>query len=130
MKLLIAISSCFDFEKNGNNQALRETWLRDIRSSPGVWVDYKFFFGIGQGAERGILPGDAVLLRDVEDGYGTLTYKTRASLKWALEREYDFVFRCFPDTYVRFDRLMKCGFRRTSVRGERSHSSRPSSSTL
>jgi len=108
MKVLIAISSCFDFEKNGNNQAMRDTWLPDVAKFHGL--EYRFFFGKGQGAERAYVP-DAVFLPDVLDDYGNLTYKTRASLRWALERNYDYVFRCFPDTYVRIDRLMACGFR-------------------
>ena len=107
MRTLIAISSCYDFEKNGSNQAMRDTWLPDVRTFPEL--DYKFFFGTGQGAESE-RPPDSVFFPEVEDDYGHLTYKTRASLKWALERDYDFVFRCFPDTYVRLERLMACGF--------------------
>jgi hypothetical protein len=103
MKLLIAISSCYDFEKNGNNQVLRDTWLPDAG-------DYKFFFGTGQGAEDATLPPDAVLLPDVYDDYGHLSAKTQASLRWAAERDYEFVYRCFPDTYCRPERLSSCGF--------------------
>ena len=47
MKLLVAISSCGDFESNGNNQALRDTWLKTYATSP--ISEYKFFFGTGQG---------------------------------------------------------------------------------
>lgn len=104
MNLLIAISSCFDFEKNGNNQALRETWL------PDVPCDYKFFFGTGQGAENTELPSDAILLAQVDDGYGDLSRKTQDSLRWAATEGYDYVFRCFPDTYCRPERLVNCGF--------------------
>lgn len=104
MRLLIAISTCYDFERNGSNKAMRETWL------PDVPVDYKFFFGIGQGAENAKLPSDSVLLPGVDDGYGWLSYKTQASLCWADFEGYDFVFRCFPDTYCRPERLVRCGF--------------------
>jgi hypothetical protein len=106
MKALIAISSCGDFEANGNNQAMRETWLRDLWPYAGT-VDYKFFFGMGQNAPQ---LEDSVILPDVDDGYGFLTYKTRASLRWAHERGYSHILRCFPDTYVRVDRLMACDF--------------------
>ena len=51
-----------------------------------------------------------MLLPDVDDGYGFLTYKTQASLRWANEYGADFCFRCFPDTYCRVDRLMACPF--------------------
>jgi hypothetical protein len=111
MKFLIAISSCGDFEANGNNQALRDTWLKDLaRYRPTV--DYKFFFGEGQGigSSKDLSPSDGILLPGVPDGYGHLTYKTQASLRWAHAEGYDFVFRCFPDTYVRLDRLMACPF--------------------
>ncbi len=113
MRVLIAISSCYDFERNGNNQAMRDTWLPDL-----AFLNYRFFFGYGQGAELGEIPGDAVFLPDVPDDYGHLTYKTQASLRWAAERNYDFVFRCFPDTYVRVDRLMSSGFEDHDYHGD------------
>jgi hypothetical protein len=116
MKLLIAISSCWDFEKNGNNAALRGTWLPDIQHFSGL--DYKFFVGHGQGAESAELPDDCIFLPDVDDGYGFLTYKTRSSLRWAYERGYEFVFRCFPDCFVRVDRLMACGFEQHDFFGD------------
>jgi len=109
MKYLIAISSCYDFEKNGSNDAMRETWLPDVGKFPGL--EYRFFFGYGQGAESADLLGDCILLPEVPDDYGHLTYKTRDSLKWAHERDFDFVLRAFPDTYIRVDRLMASGFR-------------------
>lgn len=105
MKSLIAISSCGDFESNGNNQALRDTWLKNVGAFPGL--DYKFFFGVGQ---DGPALKDTIILPDVQDDYGHLTYKTRHSLRWAYADKYDFVFRCFPDTYVQVDRLMACPF--------------------
>jgi len=115
VKYLVAISSCYDFEKNRNNDAMRDTWLPDLQR---FGVDYRFFFGVGQGAESTRLKHDCVLLPSVEDDYGHLTYKTRASLGWAFVHEYDFVFRCFPDTYVRVDRLMTCGFQNFDYYGD------------
>jgi hypothetical protein len=107
MRYLIAISSCYDFEKNGSNDAMRDTWLPDLQK---FGVDYRFFMGFGQGAENSLV-ADSVFLPDVPDDYGHLTYKTRSSVRWAHEHQYDFVFRCFPDTYVRVNRLMACAFR-------------------
>jgi hypothetical protein len=109
---LIAISSCGDFERNGNNQALRDTWLKDLVQAG---LDYKFFFGVGQDAPE---LADSVILPDVPDDYGHLTYKTRASLGWAHQEGYDFVFRCFPDTYVRVARLLRCGFEEHDYHGD------------
>jgi hypothetical protein len=116
MRYLIAISSCYDFEKSASNDAMRETWLPDVGKFPGL--EYRFFFGYGQGAETAQLPADCILLPDVEDGYGTLTYKTLSSLRWAHENNFDFVFRCFPDCYVRVDRLMACGFETVDYIGD------------
>jgi hypothetical protein len=120
VKCLIAISTCYDFEKNGSNDALRETWLPDVGKFPEL--DYRLFVGRGQGAEDHLLmdelPRDMILLPDVEDDYGHLTYKTRASLRWAHAQNYDFVFRCFPDSYVRVDRLMNCGFTENDYHGD------------
>lgn len=111
MRLLVAVSTCWDFEKNGSNQVIRDCWLRDCAA---VGIDYRLFVGFGQGAEDDFLFGkmhhDTIFLPQIEDGYGHLSYKTQASLRWAHAVGYDFVFRCFPDTYCRPERLIKCGF--------------------
>jgi hypothetical protein len=116
LKALIAISTCWDFEKNLSNDALRKTWLPDVGKFPGL--EYKFFVGHGQGAESAMLPDDCVLLPEVPDGYGFLTYKTRSSLRWAHTRGFEYVFRCFADSYVRVDRLMACGFEIADYQGD------------
>lgn len=102
MKLLVAMSSCQLFEDNGSNQTARECWLSDLAA---YGMDYKFFHG-QQAVER----NDVVVL-DVPDDYGHLTYKTRANRKWAMDNGYEFVFQCFPDTYCRPERLAICDFR-------------------
>ncbi len=116
MRCLIAISSCYDFERNGNNTVLRQTWLPDVSLAPGF--DYKFFLGCGQGAESTELPADCVFLPQVDDGYGDLSKKTQHSLRWAHERQYDFVIRAFPDTYCRPERLAACGFETHDYHGD------------
>ena len=45
MKVLIAIASCRRDTHNGFNQAVRDTWLKDIAKFPEI--DYKFFVGDG-----------------------------------------------------------------------------------
>jgi hypothetical protein len=100
MKVLIAVLSCELYRTNGNNQALRDTWLPSI-----VGADYKFFMGQGSTCSE----SDEVYL-DVPDDYGHVTYKTRAIYKWALEQGYDYIFKCFSDTYVCPDRLLRSGF--------------------
>lgn len=120
MKYLIAISSCEAFESNGFNQAMRDTWLADLSDPQFKDIDYRFFVGHGANGfgntSEGYTKNDPrckydMVQVDCEDAYTHVTYKTQASLRWANEHGYDFVFRCFPDTYVRLDRLMACGFR-------------------
>jgi hypothetical protein len=114
VKPLIAISSCWDYEKKGFNDALRQTWIPEAAKL----FDVRFFVGKGQGAETAELPADMVLLPDIDDGYGALTYKTRASLRWAHEREYSNVFRAWPDTYIVPSRLLTCGFANHDYQGD------------
>ena len=45
MKILIAITSCVRDAQNGNNQAIRDTYLRDIANHPDL--EYRFFIGDG-----------------------------------------------------------------------------------
>jgi len=46
MKALIAITSWVTGAINGENQAMRDTFLKDVPRYPGL--DYKFFIGNGQ----------------------------------------------------------------------------------
>lgn len=102
-KILISISSCESFERNGLNQTLRDTWLPE---AVNLGIDYKFFHG------RGSTPkSDVVVLPVVDQLYG-LTEKAKEKARWAVESGYDFVFSCFPDTYTRPERLLTCGFER------------------
>lgn len=99
MKTLVAISSCQHYEDTGLNDPARMTWLHEAKH---VGWDYIFFSG------HGSIPKDDVVVVDAPDDYLSLTYKTKEKLKWAAERDYDYVFSCFPDTYARPERLLKC----------------------
>lgn len=101
LKLLISISSCEYFEVNGLNQPLRDTWLPEAKS---LGCDYKFFHGTGSN------PAKDIVVLPVDDGMGGLTEKAKAKAKWAYENGYDFVFSCFPDTYLRPERLLVSDF--------------------
>jgi hypothetical protein len=111
-RCLIAISSCWDFEKNGFNAACRETWIPLATD-----FDVRFFVGKGQGAETAELPSDTILL-NVDDGYGTLSYKTQACFRWAHARDYPYAFHAFPDTYIVPERLISCGFETLDYLGD------------
>jgi len=109
MNILIAIGSCQEWEANGCNQSLRDTWVKDI---PGCTadgysvrlVDYKFFHGRGAEAKP-----DVVVL-DVPDDRQGIVRKTHALHQWATARDYDFVFQCWADTYVDVAALLLSGF--------------------
>src|SRR5258708_1228755 len=102
MRLLIAITSCRKYEENGNNKAVRETWLASARA---LCLDGRFFIG----DTTLVTPADAIKL-PVPDDYKSLPYKTRAMAKWALEKGFDFVYKCDRDTYVVPRRLLNSGF--------------------
>ena len=143
-KVLIACSSCWkDLE---SNQAIRSTWGAklppnwDLRfflggrnfteeeqatlftpefiGSPGTLGSVNPATAklavIGQASD---LKPDEILLPNVPDGYLGLPWKTIESLRWALERDYDYVFRIFVDTYAFPDRLLKCGFEKHDFMG-------------
>ncbi len=97
MKILVAISSCLQFEEN--HQSMRDTWLPEATR---LGIDYKFF------VEKGETSKPDVVVTDNEDWAMTCRLKSKA--QWALYRGYEYLFSCFPDTYVRPDRLLKCGF--------------------
>ena len=97
MKCLVAISSCEAYETSGLNNPMRETWLPDAEA---VGVDYKFFHG------RGATEKSDVVVVDCDDSYMGLIDKFRAKVKWALDRDYDFIFVCLADCYVRPERLV------------------------
>ncbi len=103
MRCLVAIMSCESYRVNGNNQALRDTWLPDVAKELGL--EYRIFMGQGSKIEN----GDEVLL-DVPDDYSHVSFKGREVHKYALENGYDFIYKCYPDTYLCPSRLMKSGF--------------------
>lgn len=100
MKVLVAISSCGRDTKNGFNQAVRDTWLKDLRGA-----DYKFFLGRDVASAR-----EDEIVVDAPDDYRSLPWKTKALLQWALDCGYDYVWKADTDTYVVPDRLLHSGF--------------------
>ena len=124
-KVLIAIPACHstdygryaagvggvprDIHINGDSRAsricaVRETWWRDLANHPNVTG--KFFFGRGE--DRQPLPDEVFL--DVADDYVSLPHKVQGIVRWALERDFDFLFKCDDDTFVWVDRLLSGGF--------------------
>lgn len=110
MKMLIAISSCWAWEKQGLNDPMRETWLQDARI---MGIDYKFFFGTGA---IPTLHDDFVCL-NCDDSYLHLSDKFSAKTNYTLEHGYDFMYAVQPDCYVRLERLLKSGFDKVPYMG-------------
>jgi len=100
MKPLITISTCTAWEDDGHNEVLRRTWLQDC----GDRIAYRFF--IGNDAAPKVMRDDIVSVEIPSDGYDHLSFKTQESHRWALAHGFDYVFQCFPDTYVVVERLL------------------------
>ena len=87
---------------NPRVDAVRETWWKDVEAHKHH-VDACFFYGkpfIGE------LKADEVVL-DVGSDYASLPARTAAICRWAVERNYDFIYKCDDDTAVFVDRLVK-----------------------
>lgn len=106
IKPIILVSSCYRDQKNGNNQAIRDTWGKDSA------IPYKIFIG-----DMPPTADDEVCLDYCPDGYFSLPVKTAQSLRWAMLRGYNYFFRAFTDTYIDTRRLLKSGFEGQSYRG-------------
>jgi hypothetical protein len=89
----------------------------DIKPYPTV--DLKFFYGEPH-PERGCICGGILPRKDcpghpkadevylsVLDDYEHLPHKTQAICRWAVERGYDYIFKCDTDTAVYVDRLIR-----------------------
>ena len=123
MRALIAIVSCWLCEINGDNESVRGTWLKHVPEG----VDYKFFHGQGFSCYPGSdkkysiadvskVPSDVVIL-NAEENYQSLIQRSKELYTWGLDRGYDFVFKCYPDTYVSPTRLMNSGFEKHDYYG-------------
>jgi hypothetical protein len=118
MRILLAIKTCHRYAARA--QAQRETWIPRLAAAvpPGWTVDLRFF--LGRPAERpGRLPraiaADEVWM-DCDDSYAGLTEKFRKICRWALAREYDYLFSCDDDVYLVPERLL-AGWRAVDYAG-------------
>lgn len=98
MKLLFAIISCHKNSERRESQ--RETWIPRI---DGV-AEYKFFLGNHPEGKAYEPAADEVIL-DVRDGYKELPEKVRAVMRWAVERDYEFVLKIDDDVYIYPERV-------------------------
>ena len=136
MKVLIAILSWIGGCRKDVHKSQRATFLRDVVKFPGL--DYRIFVGDGtptgedeydinksfeaahpltQKKNENNLPSpfdytpleDEVVLH-VPDDLVHVAYKAREAWRWAVSKEYDYVFACFCDTYIDIEKLMNSGF--------------------
>jgi hypothetical protein len=127
-KLLIAIPACHKKEygqwESGQNgwpykdgihnsggvdegiQAVRDTWGSPSALAPFKdFIDLKFFYGTPH-AEREPLP-DEIFLANVPDDYEHLPHKTQAICRYAVDKNYHFVFKADSDTAVDVEKLVR-----------------------
>src|SRR5271170_4674268 len=110
--------SCWMAELNGDNQSIRDTWLKELPAYPHV--DYRFFHGSGYSQYPGqayqfeqgevkSMPSDIEVLAAPDKYYG-LIEKSKEFHTWGYTHNYDFVFKADTDTYVNIPQLMSSGF--------------------
>jgi|ERR1700677_154555 len=66
---------------------------------------------------QGYVPQDDEVLVPCPDGYHYMSYKRKESLRWALERGYDYIFCLSNDVYVRPERLVASDFQKYDYHG-------------
>jgi hypothetical protein len=109
-KLLISIKSCRRDWMRGDHDVIRSTWGKDVPEG----VDLRFFMGTE--SYRLCTDGDEEWL-DVKDDYDSLPQKVKAIFKWALEKQYDYIFLADTDTFVIPKRLIALPFQDYDLSG-------------
>lgn len=122
MKVLIAVQACHRLQELKDAQ--RDTWMReapaevDVRMFVGRWEPLNLEDQRRRARRTGrpfTMPAPPARVAnevwlDVEDWLHSLAAKAEAIIRWALEREYDFMFKCDDDAYVHLPRLLASGF--------------------
>jgi hypothetical protein len=89
MKTLIGITTCGWRKAYADSQ--RATWVKDSL------IDVEFFVGSEVVEDSISLP--------CSDDYKSLPHKVQEMCRWALHKDYDFVFKVDDDVYVRPERV-------------------------
>lgn len=100
--LLMLTFTCVKDQNNGRNDVVRDTWRKEWKHL----VTHKFLYT----SERKQPLGDELVMDVPEQGYMGVTFMSRAAYRWALDRNYDYVFTAAPDAYPVVPRLLKCGY--------------------
>lgn len=112
LKVLLALETCGKYRTR--RFAQRKTWLKFMPAD----LHYRYFTGVQDGASVTI-PSDEedVTTLLCPDGYNELILKTRSIIAWAVEREYDYLFKTDDDTYVDAHKLLASGFQHWEYSG-------------
>lgn len=98
--LLIGVLSCQKYEER--RARCLETWIPEATAQG---VDVVFLIGRDDGPAR---REGLNLFLPCRDDYGSLSQKVQSFFRWALANcEFDYLFKCDDDTYIRIDRLLK-----------------------
>lgn len=99
----ILVGVCSARPNSERRQAVRETWI----SCPAENIEVVFF--VGQGAHPLEDTGDIVVV-EARDDYNHLPEKVQEFFRVALDRDFDWLFKCDDDTYVDLSRLHELTF--------------------
>ena len=131
MSLLIGLVGCTAYERNGWNEAVRST---GFSAAQRLGVDSKVFVGDmvrtgpytfskepqGPPTMVPVRPFDIkkdTIVLPCDDSYTGLMWKVREMFKWALERDYEYIWHHYHDTYYSVERLVTSGFENFDVAG-------------
>lgn len=141
MKILLAISSWYVSSLNGDHQSSRDTWMKNSNG-----IDCKFFMGDGspvsineedrelldkswnerpnhyndkpsESIKIDYIPKEDEVLLPCPYDFKHLPFKVREIFRWALARDYDYIFKVDTDTYVDVPRLLVSGFQNSDYSG-------------
>jgi hypothetical protein len=112
MSLLIAVKSCNQHRLSGYNQAIRQTWGKQVQPL----AELLFFQGVPFGDQTLAQELDERFLL-VKDGYDDLPKKTVAILDFFLDTTYDHIFLCDTDTFIHVPTLVKSGYENYDIAG-------------
>lgn len=96
MKTLIGIAGCHEYRARADAQ--RMTWMKDV----GSLADVRFFLGTPHSGKQS---ADEIWL-ECPDNYVERKQKVIAIIRWALEKDYDYLWKVDDDVYLRPDRLL------------------------
>jgi hypothetical protein len=147
IKVLIAVHGWITGAANGEHQAMRDTFLKDCAKYPGLEYKFFIGDGTPTGENDSVLwnsfrsyeneykvkaetslasfsgktfsysPLSDEIVLATPDDYLHTSYKTKLSLKWAIEQGFDYVFGCPTDTYISLSKLMHSGFEQYDYSG-------------